>query len=73
MWLASGTFRLEVATSIPSSQWDHFVADALEFQCLHENPRQLPHDFRQDYGYGWCALLINEPIVFNPASVNSTA
>jgi lipopolysaccharide transport system ATP-binding protein len=73
MWLASGTYSLDVATSIPNVCWDHYVADAIEFECLHQNPRGLSFDFRQDQGYGPCALVIEEPIVFNPAATVAAA
>jgi lipopolysaccharide transport system ATP-binding protein len=68
MWLASGTYSLDVATSIPYVCWDHYVEHALEFECLHQNPGRLSFDFRQDDGYGPCALVIKEPIVFDLAA-----
>jgi len=73
MWLASGTYRLDVATSVPYVSWDHYVASAIEFECLHQNPRGLSFDFRQDQGLGPCALVIEEPIVFNPAATVAAA
>jgi homopolymeric O-antigen transport system ATP-binding protein len=73
MWLASGTYFLDTATSIPNVCWDHYVANAIEFECLHQNPRGLSFDFRQDQGYGPCALPIKEPIVFSPAAAVAAA
>jgi lipopolysaccharide transport system ATP-binding protein len=67
MWLASGTYSLDVATSIPYVCWDHYVENAVEFECLHQNPGGLSYDFRQDQGFGPCALVIEEPIVFKRA------
>jgi hypothetical protein len=73
MWLASGKYYVDVATSVPNVCWDHYVANAIEFECLHQNPRGLSFDFRQDQGYGPCALVIEEPIVFSPAAAVAAA
>ena len=73
MWLAAGTYYLDIATSIPYVCWDHYVANAIEFECLYQNPRGLSFDFRQDQGFGPCALVIKEPIVFNSATAVAAA
>jgi hypothetical protein len=71
MWLASGAYFLDVATSIPNVCWDHYVENALQFECLYQSLHRLSYDFRQDYGYGPCALLLTEPIEFHPAVVTA--
>jgi lipopolysaccharide transport system ATP-binding protein len=69
MWLASGTYYLDVATSVPYVCWDHYLANAIEFECLYQNPGGLSFDFRQDQGFGPCVLVIKTPIVFSPETV----
>jgi lipopolysaccharide transport system ATP-binding protein len=57
MWLASGNYGLEVATSVINSSWDHHVESALEFNVPFSNPLGSKLDFKQSYGYGPLALL----------------
>ena len=65
------TYFLDVATSVPHVCWDHYVDNAIEFECLLRGPRGLPFEFRQDYGYGPCALVMEEPIEFHPVAVTA--
>jgi lipopolysaccharide transport system ATP-binding protein len=71
MWLASGTYYLDVATAVPHVCWDHYVENALEFECLFRGLPGISYDFRQDYGYGPCALLLKERIEFHPVAVTA--
>jgi hypothetical protein len=61
MWLASGTYFLDVATSVPQVCWEH-VENALEFESYMRVGIDCPYHSRQDYGCGPCALLLEEPI-----------
>src|SRR5262249_51158559 len=57
MWLASGTYTLEVRTSAINIGWDHCVDEAIEFDVPFSNPLGREFDFKQTYGYGPIALL----------------
>jgi lipopolysaccharide transport system ATP-binding protein len=57
MWLASGNYSLEVATSIVNVNWDHHVESALEFNVPFSNPLGSKLDFKQSYAFGPLALL----------------
>jgi lipopolysaccharide transport system ATP-binding protein len=56
LWLASGEYHLDVATSITSSGWDHYVEDASSFRVLSSNRGKQAWDFKQSYGLGSFAL-----------------
>ena len=71
MWLASGPYYLDVATAVPYVCWDHYVENALEFECLFRGLHGLSYDFRQDSGYGPCALFLKERIEFHPVAVTA--
>jgi lipopolysaccharide transport system ATP-binding protein len=69
--LASGSYSLDVRTSIVNVDWDHNVEEALEFEVPFSNPMGREFDFKQQYGYGVVALLTSAPIQFEPiADVN---
>jgi lipopolysaccharide transport system ATP-binding protein len=57
MWLSSGSYSVDVTTSVINQNWDHYVEDAITFEVTASNPSGLPWDFRQDYGYGAVAML----------------
>ncbi len=54
--LASGSYWLDVATSVVNSDWDHLVESALTFDVAFSNPSNLAWDFRQSFGYGSIAI-----------------
>lgn len=64
--LAGGSYSLDVMTSVVNIAMDHQVPDAITFEVHNSNPRGLPWDFRQSYGYGSIALLCDEPIDVRP-------
>jgi lipopolysaccharide transport system ATP-binding protein len=56
LWLASGDYVLDIATSIAYSSFDHYVEEALPFQVLSCNPGDQSWDFKQSYGLGSFAM-----------------
>jgi lipopolysaccharide transport system ATP-binding protein len=59
LWLASGNYGFDVATSVVNANWDHTVESAIEFHVQFSNALGYPWDFRQSYGYGPLTLLCN--------------
>jgi lipopolysaccharide transport system ATP-binding protein len=55
-WLASGTYSLDVTTSVVNSSWDHYVGAAATIEVVASNPGGQAWDFKHDYGYGAFAL-----------------
>ena len=55
-WLASGTYSLDVTTSVVNSSWDHYVDHAATVEVIACNPGGLSWDFKHDYGYGAFAM-----------------
>ncbi len=55
-WLASGTYAIDVTTSVVNSSWDHYVDDAATIDVVASNPGGHSWDFRHDFGYGAFAL-----------------
>ena len=66
LWLASGVYGLDVATSLVNSSWDHYVQEAITFDVIASNPLGLPWDFKHSYGYGALAMLCAETPRFIP-------
>ena len=56
LWLASGTYTLDLTTSVVNSNWDHYVGDMLEFDVVYSNPGGQSWDFKHSFGYGAFAL-----------------
>jgi lipopolysaccharide transport system ATP-binding protein len=56
LWLASGRYRVDLATSVPNLYRDHVVEDALEFEVVSSNPGGLSYDFKQSMNFGTIAL-----------------
>jgi lipopolysaccharide transport system ATP-binding protein len=56
VWIASGSYSLDVTTSVANSNWDHYVADAITFEVMASNRKSGTWDFRQSFGYGAFAL-----------------
>ncbi|MDP3719109.1 MAG: ABC transporter ATP-binding protein [Acidobacteriota bacterium] len=69
VWLASGTYTIDIATSIINSHFDHYVEDAVEFDVVSSNPGGRAWDFRHNLGYGALAL----PCLQQPEFVSVTA
>ena len=67
-WLASGTYSLDVTTSIVNSSWDHYVDDAAAIDVVASNPGRGTWDFRHDYGYGAFALPCLQRPEITPAA-----
>ena len=68
LWLASGTYTVDVTTSVVNSSWDHYVESAVEFEVPFANPNGLSWDFKQSYGYGPLALLSDGEVSFTELS-----
>ena len=68
MWLASGSYSLDLTTSIINTDWDHYVEAAIRFDVPYSNPLGQPLDFKQAYGFGSLALLCSAPAQFSPIS-----
>ncbi|MGE0863367.1 MAG: ABC transporter ATP-binding protein [Vicinamibacterales bacterium] len=64
MWLASGSYSLDLTTSIVNSNWDHYVERALEFEVTPANAGGQPWDFKHSLGYGALALPCVRPPQF---------
>jgi lipopolysaccharide transport system ATP-binding protein len=60
LWLASGNYAFDVATSAVDAGWDHTVETAISFDVMFSNPLGYPWDFQQSYGFGSLALLCCE-------------
>jgi lipopolysaccharide transport system ATP-binding protein len=65
LWLATGNYGFDVATSVVNSNWDHSVDSAVEFEVQFSNALGYPWDFKQSYGYGPLALLCRQPAEFH--------
>jgi lipopolysaccharide transport system ATP-binding protein len=66
LWLASGEYVLDIATSIANSDFDHYVEGAVPFQVLSCNPGDQSWDFKQSYGLGSFAMRHRRTPVFEP-------
>jgi lipopolysaccharide transport system ATP-binding protein len=56
LWLASGAYTFDLATSIVNVDWDHYVEDVVDFDVIGSNPGGEAWDFKQSMGYGAFAL-----------------
>jgi lipopolysaccharide transport system ATP-binding protein len=65
LWLATGNYAFDVATSVVNSDWDHLVYSAVEFEVQFSNALGYPWDFKQSYGYGSLALLCRSAAEFH--------
>lgn len=61
LWLASGTYSFDIATSIVNSCWDHYVEGLVEFDVNYSNPGGQSWDFKSNYGFGAIALTAQSP------------
>jgi len=58
LWLASGSYYVEVRTSLANICWDHCVENACRFEVPFSNPTGRELDFKQSYGHGPLAWLV---------------
>lgn len=72
-FLASGEYSLDLATSVPNSNWDHQVDGAARFEVPFSNPAGHVWDFKQEYGFGSVALLLTEVVHFTRQGDQRTA
>jgi lipopolysaccharide transport system ATP-binding protein len=67
IWLASGSYSIDVTTSVVNSNWDHYIEELLTFDVAFSNPGGQAFDFKHSYGFGALAMpLVTEP-EFRPA------
>jgi lipopolysaccharide transport system ATP-binding protein len=55
-WIASGSYYVDVTTSVINSNWDHYVDGAIAFEVTGSNRNLRGWDFKQSFGYGAFAL-----------------
>jgi lipopolysaccharide transport system ATP-binding protein len=60
VWLASGTYTLDLITAIANVTWDHYVRNGVTFEVSYCNPGGGSWDFNQNRGYGYFALAQKE-------------
>jgi len=61
LWLASGSYTLDLATSIVNADWDHYLEDIVDFDVIGSNPGGKAWDFKQSMGYGAFAMPCARP------------
>lgn len=66
LWLASGTYGFDIATSVVNSNWDHSVESAIGFDVEFSNALGYPWNFNQSSGYGALTLLYHPAAEFSP-------
>jgi lipopolysaccharide transport system ATP-binding protein len=66
LWLASGEYVVDVATSIMQTNFDHYAEAAITFQVANCNPGNQSWDFKQSYGLGCFAMRHRQLPVFEP-------
>ena len=59
LWLAAGTYTIEVITSVANVAWDHRAERAVQFDVNYSSPQGRSWDFRFDMGFGPIALQSN--------------
>jgi len=68
LYLASGSYALNIATSLTNIGWDVCVEHAVYFDVLFSNPNNTSWDFKYSYGYGSIPLLFAEELKFKKTS-----
>ncbi len=63
--LASGSYSLDVTTSVINAGWDHYVEMATQFDVAFSNPLGFAWDFRQAYGFGSLAMVGLKAVEFS--------
>lgn len=66
LWLASGDYSLDIATSIANSTFDHYVEAAIPFNVLSCNPGDQTFDFKQSHEFGSFAMRHRRTPSFEP-------
>jgi lipopolysaccharide transport system ATP-binding protein len=64
LYLASGTYCLNLATSIPNMAWDSIVESATTFEVRFSNPTITSWDFKYSYGYGAIPMICSNIPIF---------
>lgn len=64
LWLASGAYTFDLATSIVNADWDHSVEDIVDFDVIASNPGGEAWDYKQSMGYGAFAMPCVSPPQF---------
>jgi lipopolysaccharide transport system ATP-binding protein len=72
-WLASGTYSLDIATSRPNIDWDHYVESATRFHIPFSNPLNRSFEFRQSDDFGSIAIPFADTPTFKLSSTESSA
>lgn len=60
IYLASGIYSLDLATSITNIGWDTVVENITSFEVVFSNPTNTSWDFKYSYGYGAMAMICSE-------------
>ena len=60
LWLASGTYTLDVITAVANVAWDHYVRHAITFVVPYCNPGGESWDYNQGHSFGFIALARKE-------------
>jgi lipopolysaccharide transport system ATP-binding protein len=58
LWIASGSYSLDVAISVVNSHWDHYADNAVTFDVPMSNRGGQSWDFKQSLGHGAFALAL---------------
>ena len=66
LWLATGSYSLDVTTGVVNLRWDHFVEDAVTFDVVASNPGGFAWDFKWSLNYGAFALPLMRHPTFVP-------
>jgi hypothetical protein len=62
LFLASGDYSFDIATTSLATVTDHEVPKAVPFHVIASNPGTMAYDFRQGLGKGAIALHLAEPL-----------
>jgi len=56
IWIASGSYSIDIATSVVNSNWDHYVEGAVDFEVAYSNRGNQAWEFRQSANLGAFAM-----------------
>lgn len=65
VWLASGSYSLDITTAHANIRWDHFIENAIDFDVDFSNLGGGAWDFKHSLGYGAIAIPFVETPVFH--------
>jgi len=71
LYLAAGSYSLDVKTGFPGIEEDHRVDGAVPFIVEICSPNNIPYSFRQDEGVGTLALSLTAPLEFAPVRADA--